>query len=65
MPSRDKMRAKDYDGAVIDIIQNISNQDYDLALMQPVVERNSFYEVPKSHMELVVEILDHFWCNFS
>ena len=37
--SRDKMRAKDYDGAVLDIIQNISNQEYKLA-DAPVVERN-------------------------
>ena len=61
--SRDKMRAKDYDGAVIDIIQNISNQDYDLA-DAPVVERNYFYEVPKAIWELVVEILDHFGVIF-
>ena len=61
--SRDKMRAKDYDGAVIDMIQNISNQDYDLA-DAPVVERNYFYEVPKAIWELVVEILDHFGVIF-
>ena len=61
--SRDKMRAKDYDGAVIDMIQNISNQDYDLA-DAPVVERNYFYEVPKAIWELLVEILDHFGVIF-
>lgn len=61
--SRDKMRAKDYDGDVIDIIQNISNQDYDLA-DAPVVERNYFYEVPKAIWELVVEILDYFGVIF-
>ena len=37
--SRDKMRVKDYDGAVLDIIQNISNQEYKLADAL-VVERN-------------------------
>ena len=61
--SRDKMRAKDYDGAVIDMIQNISDQDYDLA-DAPVVERNYFYEVPKAIWELLVEILDHFGVIF-
>ena len=44
--SRDKMRAKDYDGAVIDIIQNISNQEYKLA-GAPVVERNYLLEIAK------------------
>ena len=48
---------------MIDIIQNISNQDYDLA-DAPVVERNYFYEVPKAIWELVVEILDHFGVIF-
>lgn len=61
--SRDKMRAQDYDGAVIDMIQNISNQDYDLA-DEPVVERNYFYEVPKAIWDLLVEILDHFGVIF-
>ena len=44
--SRDKMRAKDYDGAVLDIIQNISNQEYKLA-DAPVVERNYLLEIAK------------------
>ena len=44
--SRDKMRAKDYDGAVIDIIQNISDQEYKLA-DAPVVERNYLLEIAK------------------
>ena len=44
--SRDKMRAKDYDGAVIDIIQNISNQEYKLA-DAPVIERNYLLEIAK------------------
>jgi len=44
--SRDKMRAKDYDGAIIDIIQNISNQEYKLA-GAPVVERNYLLEIAK------------------
>jgi hypothetical protein len=44
--SRDKMRAKDYDGAVIDIIQNISNQEYKLA-DAPVAGRNYLLEIAK------------------
>jgi hypothetical protein len=44
--SRDKMRAKDYDGAVIDIIQNVSDQEYKLA-DAPVVERNYLLEIAK------------------
>ena len=44
--SRDKMRVKDYDGAVLDIIQNISNQEYKLA-DAPVVERNYLLEIAK------------------
>ena len=61
--SRDKMRAKDYDGAVLDIIQNISNQEYKLA-DAPVVERNYFYEVPKAIWDLLVEILNRFGVIF-
>ena len=61
--SRDKMRAKDYDVAVIDIIQNISYQEDKLA-DAPVVERNYFYEVPKAIWDLLVEILNRFGVIF-
>ena len=61
--SRDKMRAKDYDVAVIDIIQNISYQEDKLA-DAPVVERNYFYEVSKAIWDLLVEILNRFGVIF-
>ena len=61
--SRDKMQAKDYDVAVIDIIQNISYQEDKLA-DAPVVERNYFYEVPKAIWDLLVEILNRFGVIF-
>ena len=61
--SRDKMRVKDYDVAVIDIIQNISYQEDKLA-DAPVVERNYFYEVPKAIWDLLVEILNRFGVIF-
>lgn len=54
--SRDKMRAKDYDGAVIDIIQNIFNQDYDLA-DAPVVKRNYLLEISKGIWDIIKNIL--------
>ena len=54
--SRDKMRAKDYDGAVIDIIQNISNQEYKLA-DAPVVERNYLLEIAKGIWNIIKNIL--------
>ena len=54
--SRDKMRAKDYDGAVIDIIQNISNQEYKLA-DAPVIERNYLLEIAKGIWDIIKNIL--------
>lgn len=54
--SRDKMRAKDYDGAVIDIIQNISNQEYKLA-DAPVIERNYLLEIAKGIWNIIKNIL--------
>ena len=54
--SRDKMRAKDYDGAVIDIIQNISNQEYKLA-DAPVIERNYLFEIAKGIWDIIKNIL--------
>jgi hypothetical protein len=54
--SRDKMRAKDYDGAVIDIIQNISNQEYKLA-DAPVVERNYLLEIAKGLWDMSIGII--------
>ena len=58
--SRDKMRAKDYDGAVLDIIQNISNQEYKLA-DAPVVERNYLLEIAKGIWDIIKNIL--FFCG--
>ena len=54
--SRDKMRAKDYDGAVIDIIQNISDQEYKLA-DAPVVERNYLLEIAKGLWDMSIGII--------
>lgn len=54
--SRDKMRAKDYDGAVIDIIQNISDQEYKLA-DAPVVERNDLLEIAKGLWDMSIGII--------
>lgn len=54
--SRDKMRAKDYDGAVIDIIQNISDQEYKLA-DEPVVERNYLLEIAKGLWDMSIGII--------
>ena len=58
--SRDKMRAKDYDGAVIDIIQNISDQEYKLA-GAPVMERNYLLEIAKGIWDIIKNIL--FFCG--
>ena len=54
--SRDKMRAKDYDGAVIDIIQNVSDQEYKLA-DAPVVERNYLLEIAKGLWDMSIGII--------
>ena len=54
--SRDKMRAKDYDGAAIDIIQNISDQEYKLA-DAPVVERNYLLEIAKGLWDMSIGII--------
>ena len=54
--SRDKMRAKDYDGAVIDIIQTISDQEYKLA-DAPVVERNYLLEIAKGLWDMSIGII--------